>query len=255
MLWLPRNTVRRAVGAAAWSLALCAGPLAEPRPEDAAPARPPLDEPRTILFNATELGASAYSNTGFKRALSESLHRDGFILMGNLGAGRQREVVSLPDRWITVDYWSSEASLLLGYQGKTDRAVISLLTGPEAEFDQPLVDGRVLDPSRPAFGGRLLAEVWAHPVEDALLVGTLVLGSAPQRAWGRVAAGWRVRGSVFVGPEAVVSVEESYREARLGIAATGLHLGRWSFGISGGVLTAEGAKPGAYGGITTVFRP
>lgn len=252
MLWLSRITIRRAAGAAAWSLALGLDGAAGPLPE---PVRPPLDEPRTILFNATELGASAYTNTGFKRALSESLHRDGFVLMGNFGAGRQRDVVTLPERRTIVDYWSSEASLLLGHQWKTDRAVISLLAGPEAEFDQPLVDGRVLDRSRPALGGRLLAEVWAHPVEDALLVGTLVLGSAPQRVWARAAAGWRVWGSVFVGPEAVLSAEETYREARFGIAATGLSFGRWTFGISGGVLTAGGAKPGAYAGVTTVFRP
>ena len=244
--------MRRAAGAAACSLALGLDAKADPAPEA---GRPPLDEPRTILFNATELGASAYANAGFKRALDASLHRDGFILMGNLGAGRYRDVVSRSDRRITADYWSSEASLLLGYQWKTDRAVISLLAGPEAEFDQPLIDGRVLDPSRPAFGGRLLAEVWAHPVADALLVGTLVLGSAPQRAWARAAAGWRVWGSVFVGPEAILSAEEAYREARFGVSATGLSFGRWTFGISGGVLMVEGEKPGAYVGLTTVFRP
>jgi hypothetical protein len=260
MLRLSRNTVRRAAAAAAWSFALCvravADPTLPPGPEpESASGRSPLDEPQTILFNTTEIGASAYFNTGFKHALGTSLFRDGLILMGNAGAGRQRETVALPDRRAVVDYWSSEASLVVGYQWKTDRAVIALLAGPEVEFDQPVVDGRVLALNRPAFGARVLAEVWAHPMEDALLAGTLVLGTAPVRAWGRAAAGWRIWGSVFIGPEAVVSVEETYREARLGLAATGLQVGRWTFGLSAGVLAVEGSEPGAYAGLTTVFRP
>lgn len=263
ILRLSKSTVRRAAGAAAWSLALCLRAAADPAPPagpdaetaSARASRPALDEPRTILFNATEIGASAYSSTGFKRALGGSLHRDGFVLMGNAGAGRQRETVAHPGGRVTLDHWSSEASLLVGHQWKTDRAVFALLAGPEAEFDQPLVDGRVPAWNRPALGGRVLAEVWAHPVEDALLVGTLVLGTAPVRAWGRAAAGWRLWGTVFVGPEAVLSVEETYREARLGLAATGLQIGRWTFGLSGGLLAAGGSRPGAYAGLTTLFRP
>ncbi|HEX2556613.1 MAG TPA: cellulose biosynthesis protein BcsS [Microvirga sp.] len=255
MLHLSRNTVRRV--AAAGTLALCAGAGEAPAADEssAAPSRPPLDEPRTILFNATEIGASAYSNTGFKRTLGPSLHRNGFVLMGNAGAGRQREAVTHLGRRATVDYWSAEAGLLLGYQWRTDRATLSLLAGPEAAFDQTLVDGRVLAPSRPGFGARALAEVWTHPVDDALLVGTLLIGTAPQRAWGRAMAGWRVWGSVFVGPEAVVSVEETYREGRFGLAATGLSFGRWTFTLSAGLLAIEGERPGAYGGLTMVYRP
>ncbi len=263
--------MRRAAGAAVWSFALgslAAADPASPTPGEAASSRSAEtgtargavesaspDEPRTILFNSSEIGASAYGNTGFKRSLGTSLHQDGFILMGNAGVGQRREVITQEERRITVDHLSSEGSLLLGYQWRTDRAFISVLAGPEIDLDQPLVDGWVVALNRPSYGGRMLAEVWAHPGENTLLVGTLVLGTAPKRAWGRIATGWRVWGPVFVGPEAVVSAEETYRELRLGIAATGFQIGRWTFSVSGGVLAAEGARPGGYAGLTTVFRP
>jgi hypothetical protein len=263
-LWLPRNTVRCAAGAAGLCFVLCTAAQSQTGAPPSNPALGPdietadrtrLSDPRTILFNASEIGASVFSNAGFKHAFGASLHQEGFILMGNAGAGRQRDIVMIEGRRIPVEYWSSEGSLLLGYQWKTSRADIALMAGPEVDWDQTRANGQVVNPARPSFGGRLLAEVWAHPRDDTLLTGTLVLGSAPVRAWGRVASGLRVWDSVFVGPEAVVSVDGTYREARIGMAATGLRFRRWTLGLSAGLLAAEGSKPGAYVGITTVLQP
>src|SRR5688500_4765267 len=130
-LWLRNNTLRCAAGAAGLCFALCTtalgqtnAPLSNPdlegslRSGDAGP----LGEPRTILFHASEIGASVFSNAGFKHAFGPSLHQEGFILMGNAGAGRRRDIVTIEGRQIPVEYWSSEGSLLLGYQWKTSRA-------------------------------------------------------------------------------------------------------------------------------------
>ena len=116
------------------------------------------------------------------------------------------------------------------------------LVGPEFEEQQPTIKGAVARWSLPRFGLRLHGELWSHPTDDTLLAATLVAGTARSHLWGRTAFGYRVWNNVFVGPEASVSMTETYREWRLGAHITGLQLGRFTFGFSGGWRREEDSR-------------
>ncbi len=210
--------------------------------------------PLTVIFSSVEIGPSAYVNAGFKRSLGLSLSEQGFLLMGTVGGGRRREKVAQPWGISRVDHLTAEASLLAGYQWKTERAVVAVFAGPEIRHKQPVVDGEILEVERSRIGGRLMAEVWAHPTHNTLATGTLLVGTAPQRIWTRAQFGWRILDGVYAGPEAVFSAEEAYRETRFGLHVTGLTFGAYTFNVSGGVLVADDDRPGGYVGLTMHFN-
>jgi hypothetical protein len=141
-----------------------------------------------------------------------------------------------------------EASLLLGHQWTSEQALLSVFVGPE-------LDHRSRNAARStALGLRVLAEIWAQPTPDTFAATTLLVGTEPLRVWSRHALGWRMVDRVFVGPEVVLAVEEHYSEARLGLHATGLAIGPWSFSLSGGFLAAQDREPQGYVGVTTVLK-
>ena len=226
-------------------------------PEEASPEREAEAEPSnplTVVFSSVEIGASTSVSTGFKRALGLSLDEEGFIIMGTTGASRRNE--RTVESWgiSKVSHLSSEASLLLGYQWKTESAVVAVFVGPEMDHRRKIVDGHMPRVERPTFGGRLLAEVWAHPSDTTLATGTLLVGTAPLRLWARHQYGWRVWDSFYVGPEVVLSLEEDSGEARLGLHVTGFEIGGYTFNISGGLLLREDREPGGYAALTLHFK-
>jgi len=222
----------------------------EPAEGDAAPA----EEPLNVVFSSVEIGSSLYVNSGFKRALGASLDEDGFFLMGTMGTGRRGE--RLVDEWgrYKVDHLDSDASLLAGYQWKTERAVLSVYLGFEGRYNQAQVGGAfIAEPSWQA-GLRAMAEVWAHPTEATLATATLIVGTAPLHLWARHSYGWQVWDGAYTGPELVVSLEEEYREARVGAHLTGFKLGAFTVNVSGGLLLRDRHQPSGYVGLTTHFK-
>lgn len=215
---------------------------------------PSADEPNLVLFSSAELGRSSSVNSGFKRMLGEPLDTSGFVLMGSVGTGRLRDRVALETHLAQIDYISTQGSLLVGYQWVTDRAVFALLVGPEGDYRNVLADGAFVGRSRPVFGARLQGEVWAHPSDTTLVTGTLIVGTALPHLWGRVSWGYRIWRDVHLGPEAAVSMEEDYREARIGFHATGIRMGRYNLRISAGGVFSERGQPSAYLGLTTYYR-
>jgi hypothetical protein len=49
-------------------------------------------------------------------------------------------------------------------------------------------------------------------------------------------------------------MEEDYREARLGLHATGIRIGRYHLRLSGGAVLAEEEPPSGYLALTTFYR-
>lgn len=212
------------------------------------------DEPNLVLFSSAEIGRSSSVNSGFKRALGGTLGTSGFVLMGSAGTGRLQDRVALETHLAQIDYLSTQGSLLAGYQWATERAMITLLAGPEADYRHVLTDGALTSRSRPHFGARLQAEIWAHPTDTTLATGTLIVGTALPHLWVRGSWGYRVWRDIHLGPEATVTMEEDYREARLGLHATGIRIGRYHLRLSGGAVLAEEGRPSGYLALTTFYR-
>lgn len=228
---------------------LCLG-----HPSAAAEDREAKEEPSRILFSSVEMGASTFVGSGFKWRLDGPSDTTGIVLMGTAGAGTLRDRQIREDGLVRLDHLSSQGSLLLGYQRMTGRGVWAVLAGAEADLRQPLVGGALMERIDPAFGVRLQAELWRHPTDRTLVTGTLIAGTAGPHLWARASWGYRVWQDVHLGPEAAISLERDHREARLGLHATGLRIGRFNLRLSGGLLLQDPGEPAGYAALTTYFK-
>jgi hypothetical protein len=144
------------------------------------------------------------------------------------------------------------ASALAGYQWMFPWGAVSAFAGPEASYevvpDLPLEDRRR---SRMRLGARVQGEVWARPTAETLLTANLILGSARQNAWGRLAWGYRAVGDVYLGPEVAAYMTDTFRKEQIGIHATGVELFGLSLRLSGGwQREGERHRTGPYGGLS-----
>jgi hypothetical protein len=213
----------------------------------------PAAEPHSVVFAGADFGGSTYASSGFKRSLGRPLDQNAFILMGSSGAGILRDRDMRDGRLSRKDYLSSQASLLVGYQWMTPLGAWALLGGAETDLRHALVDGAAARPAEPRFGIRLQAEAWLHPSGRTLATGTVILGTAVPHLWARASWGWKAWRDAYLGPEAAVSLEPDYREARLGLHATGLSIGRFTLRLAGGLLLRSTGEPSAYATLGTHF--
>ena len=235
-----------------WSwLQLCAATAAASAAFYArADERPPepegnrTEEPRTVLFGSLDGGRSAFATIGLKHAIGPSVDRDGWFFLGYAGAGGPREAEA-GDRGL-----ASQGNALFGYQWNLGRTLVAGFAGPEFDLDPP----RAAAPGVARWGLRLQGEVWSHPTENLLVTGTMILASAREHLWGRASTGYRMFGSVFVGPEIALYRSETYRETRLGLHATGITAGRYTLRLSVGYRQDDDRERGGYAQLSAHTR-
>lgn len=211
---------------------------------------------RTVLFGSLDAGRSTFGSVGLKRTLAGPLDADGPVAMAIIGFGpTDRGSAPLSGRPAALRH-AGEGSALLGRQWALERTHLAFFLGPEFAAGQDGSRRRAGDASPlPRFGTRLQGELWAHPTETTLLTATLVAGTARHHLWGRIAAGRRIWSTVFVGPEASLYRTGSYRELRLGLHATGLHLGRVHLRLSGGWRWDDDSRGrGGYFGLSGYLK-
>lgn len=208
----------------------------------------------TIIFSTVDLGSSVYTGSGFKRPLGHGIEESGFMVMGSAGAGTLGERRLVGRRFYRVDHVTTQGSLVLGYQWLGGGSAYAVYAGVEADARQPTIAGRALDKLESAYGLRLQAEAWLHPTPKTLFTASLVAGTARPHLWAQASWGYDVWNGLHVGPEGVVSLEENYRETRIGLHATGIRVGGFTSRVSGGFQAIHGGQPGGYATITTWFK-
>lgn len=204
---------------------------------------------RTVWFGGLDWGRSGFAALGVKRALAGPVDRDGPVAIGTVGYGGEFERIDLPGRPLALRH-TVLAGALAGYQWIYPWGAVAAFAGPEASYE--LVPEFAPDDqrrSRARLGARVQGELWARPTPDTLLTANLILGSARQNAWSRVAWGYRALGDVYVGPEAAAYVTESYRKEQVGVHATGLEIGGVSLRLSAG-WQREGDRNSPYVGLS-----
>ncbi|GEP01392.1 cellulose biosynthesis protein BcsS [Methylobacterium haplocladii] len=200
----------------------------------ASPAFAKDDAVSTVLFGSMDTGTSVFAGGGFKAA-PERVDREGFAILGMVGAGARREQApalvngTLP----TLVRITGLAALLGGYQFFFDWGVLGLFAGPEASVETLTGNGG-FGVAETRFGARLQGELWARPSENTLTTVTVVLGSARWDAYGRVSAGYRLFGA-YLGPEAAAYADRTgYGRFNLGLHATDFGFGAFRFRLSAG---------------------
>lgn len=200
-----------------------------------------------IIFGSLDAAPSGFAAAGAKIGF-DRVDREGFAVLASVGTGRRSETVPSIMRWTML------GSALVGYQWFTDWGVVALYAGPEASMEALSGPGwMVVLPGR--FGLRLHGEVWARPTDDTLVTATLILGSAQGHAWTRLSYGVRLWGA-YLGPEAALYAEEAgYRKWSLGLHATEVALGGFSFRVSAGYLIESTRAGGSPYVAITLWRP
>jgi hypothetical protein len=212
------------------------------------------EDMHTVLFGSLDAGRSAFVNVGAKRTLTGSLDRPGFVAMETNGIGLTRERFG-SDPAIKVMRVTTEASALLGYQWTANGIYAALFAGPELHQEQLTIAAAAGRWSEPRIGFRGQAELWANPTRNTLFTATVVAGTTRASLWARSSAGIRIWRELYVGPEAVLYVTDSYRETKVGLHLTGIDLGIVHLRVSAGMQTQSATRGAAgYLALTSWIR-
>jgi len=107
-------------------------------------------------------------------------------------------------------------------------------------------------------GARAAIDLWAEPTPQTMVTASATLTTIGGAYAARIAAGWRLFGRFYLGPEAVAFGGPEYRQLRVGMRVTALkvHLFDWRFEWQGGVGYAfdDDNRDGAYGPVGVLVR-
>lgn len=234
------------------ALAAAGGAWAGPRDEDLFIR--PIDQ-HWVLFASADAGSSVFLSGGSKQSLVGPLDRPGFLSLETSGFGYTRETMRLGSLRIPVDRYTYQSSVLGGYQFMSGPLYVAAYVGPELQTQQVAYSGTFARFSQPRLGVRGQVEIWYNPTPDTLLTTTVVASSASASLWARGAAGIRLWGKAFIGPEATVYTTPTYRETRWGMHLTGPAIGIVNLRVSAGVMTDDGRRSvSPYFGLSAWMR-
>lgn len=191
-------------------------------------------EVRTILFSSADIGRAPFVSIGYKRAYDGSLDESGFLTTTSSGlGGRWRRPPGAPfaRRFFQAE---AQASQLFGFQIVTDRVYAALHAG--ARSSRRIESDGAVGLQRTTW--LVQGDLWWRPAARTLMiVNAAADGDGPGFRL-RMAGGWRVRG-VYLGPEFVVAGNGEWRDARVGLHASGLRLGPIGLNLSAGVARTD----------------
>lgn len=246
---------RRRVCFVAFCLALLGGTAdSEAFQRDEALFIRPEDQ-HTTLFGSLDAGRSYFLSGGSKQTLNGSLDRPGFVLVETSGVGLTRE--RSRDTWpsVSIDRFKHDGAVMLGYQWMQGPVYAAAYLGPELYQEQVAYGGRFQNFSKPLGGLRGQVDLWANPIPEILVTGTLIAGTAQMSVYSRASTGVRIAPNLYVGPEVTYYATPTYNEARFGAHLTGLTVGIVQFRLSVGWMTDAAHRSGVpYGGLSAWMR-
>lgn len=103
------------------------------------------------------------------------------------------------------------------------------------------------NPSRGAHAGlRMAGDIWFEPTGQTMVTASGTLSTIASAYAARLAGGWRLIDSVYVGPEAQVFGAENYRQWRVGVHLTGLTFRALEFQAALGYAADSDSNGGLY---------
>lgn len=177
-------------------------------------------------------------------------NKDGFILRMFLSESLERYT----DRFGKYQTQISRAYLLPGYMFRIGRMEAQFLVGPDLEADFLFQNGRP-DRGRSRFGIRGIADLWWEPTPEVMVQYALSGTTIDSGYNTRIAAGWRLFDSFWIGPEAAVSSDYFSRQTRLGVHLTGLRTNEYEWTFAAGRVSDDFGREGVYGRFGLMLRP
>lgn len=104
-------------------------------------------------------------------------------------------------------------------------------------------------------GARGGFDVWYEPFRDTMLTGSVSLSTVGMSYWTRAAAGRRFFDAIWLGPEALASGDDTYRQLRFGGHITSLRWRSYEFSLGAGWAVDSDDRSSPYARIGVVYRP
>ena len=214
-----------------------------PAPAGADPAlleRPPLS---AVMFGSMDAGAGKIHGAfGMKYAIGDrGLDASGFRL--SLASGASTEPARR--RPTQGSLYKSDAGALLGYEWRIHDSFVTVSVGPDIETAYRKWGN--LHGTGQRIGPRLQLDVWAAPDATSLIqVNAYAVAAGSGRASARAAAGWKIAGQLYLGPEVELYRERDYFKIRLGMHLTGLELFGITWRLSAGMQKSRDDESEAY---------
>jgi hypothetical protein len=198
-------------------------------------------------FDIWRFGRTGYG--GFYWA-PDGLNNDGFITRLFVSRGVERYDAGSKRFNTTI----VRASPLAGWRFKRDDFELKVFAGPELE-------NRVLTPDVPAakfrgtqLGARVAAELWWEPMPALMLTSAFSASTNATSHGARAAAGWRMFGQFWAGPEISASGDAFSTQYRIGAHLTGFRLAAFEWSVAAGYVADSFHRSGVYGRIGVLTR-
>lgn len=205
---------------------------------------------RLIYFggvDATQWGIGVH---GAVQWMPGGLDQSGFILRMFMSDSLERYT----DRGGNYTTQIGRTFVLPGYMIRAGKMEVQLLAGPDAEIDLFFQSDRY-DRWRSRLGMRGIADLWWEPTPE-LMVQYALSGTTIDSGYStRIAAGWRMFDSFWVGPEAAVSSDYFSRQTRIGAHLTGLRMNGYELTLAAGHVSDSLGRDGVYARLGLMLRP
>lgn len=205
---------------------------------------------KLVYFGGIDASKWSFGAFAGVQWMPSGFDREGFILRLFVSESLERYT----DRFGRYDTQIGRAFVLPGYMIRAGRLEAQFLVGPDAEVDFFFQNGRP-DRWRPRFGLRGIADLWWEPTSELMVQYALSGTTIDSGYTTRIAAGWRLFDSFWIGPEAALSSDYFSRQTRLGVHLTGLRTDEYEWTFAAGRVSDDFGRDGLYGRFGIMLRP
>jgi hypothetical protein len=206
--------------------------------------------PHYLLFAGTDLWRfGGFAHAGLVWAPG-GLHESGLLLKAFGGAGTYRYLSGGTE--VRGEQWL--VSVLPGWKWKGQQFELSAFAGVDFQSHRFRPD----DPDNRLRGDhtgvRIAIELWLEPLPATMLTAGASASTVGPSYWSRVAMGWRLFDSFWIGPEALAMGDEKYGLYQVGMHLTALRIGSFEWTIGLGWSEDSDGRTGAYGRLGVLMR-
>ncbi len=201
--------------------------------------------PHFLYFSGTDLWRYGAFMHGGVLWSPDGVNREGFTLKLLMAGGAYR-YQSGPTNIVGRQL---VASVLPGWRFKQERFETTVYFGLDVQNHQFFPDDPINALRGTHIGARFAADVWLEPT-DILMVSTAFSVSTIRSSyWGRAQFGGRIPGLGWIGPEAQVFNDLTYRQYSVGLHLTGFKTAEFEWSLGAGYARDTDHRNGPYGRI------
>lgn len=205
---------------------------------------------RFLFYSGFDIWNFGYAGYAGAQWTPNSLNSDGFVLSAFVSDGIER--FDTP----TTRYRTAilRASILPGWRFKRGNLEVKVFAGPDFEYDTFSPTRAYRRPHRSNVGARAALDLWWEPTAITMLSASASVTSIANGFSTRVAGGWRLFETGWIGPEIAMSSDRFSEQYRVGAHLTGLRTGAFEWSLAAGYVQDSFRRSGMYGRISVLTR-